>query len=74
MELKQDFDYEFPVHNIMLLLRSKLDIDDKSLGFDLEVDRGILTVNLKYVGRIRFNSDQVNFWFLCFSFILVLWW
>ncbi|XVF44119.1 hypothetical protein PTKIN_Ptkin02bG0094800 [Pterospermum kingtungense] len=59
MELKQDFDYEFPIHNIILLLRSELDIDEKSLGFELEADRGILKVNFKYVGLICLNSNQV---------------
>ncbi|XWS68903.1 hypothetical protein CRYUN_Cryun04dG0133700 [Craigia yunnanensis] len=59
MELKQNFDYEFPVHNIMLLVRSQLKMDDKSVGIELEADRGILTVNLKYIGLIRLNSNQV---------------
>ncbi|XVF02332.1 hypothetical protein REPUB_Repub04eG0166500 [Reevesia pubescens] len=59
MELKQNFDYEFPVHNIMLLVRSQLEMDGKSVCIELEVDRGMLTVNLKYVGLIRLNSDQV---------------
>ncbi|XP_021282374.1 endoribonuclease Dicer homolog 2 isoform X1 [Herrania umbratica] len=59
IELKQNFDYEFPVHNIMLLVRSQLEIDNKSMGFELEVDRGFLTVNLKYVGLIRLDPSQV---------------
>ncbi|XVE75158.1 hypothetical protein DITRI_Ditri12bG0072900 [Diplodiscus trichospermus] len=59
MELKQNFHYEFPVHNIMLLVRSQLEVDESSVGIELEVDRGILTVNLKYIGLIRLNSDQV---------------
>ena len=59
MELKQNFGYKFPVHNIMLLVRSELNMDDKSVGIELEADRGILTVNLKYVGPIHLNSNQV---------------
>ncbi|KAE8698887.1 Endoribonuclease Dicer-like protein 2 [Hibiscus syriacus] len=58
MELKQKFEYEFSVHNIMLLLRNQLEIDEKSVGFEMEVDRG-LTVNLKYAGPISLYSDQV---------------
>ncbi|XP_022776009.1 endoribonuclease Dicer homolog 2-like isoform X2 [Durio zibethinus] len=58
MELKQNFDYEVPVHNIMLLVRSQLEMDEKSVGIELEVDRGVLTVNLKYVGLIHLNYDQ----------------
>ncbi|XWS63587.1 hypothetical protein CRYUN_Cryun06bG0113500 [Craigia yunnanensis] len=69
MELKQNFDYKFPVHNIMLLVRSQLKIDDQSMGIELEVDRGILTVNLKYVGLIRLNSNQV---ILCRRFQIAL--
>ncbi|XP_022732896.1 endoribonuclease Dicer homolog 2-like isoform X2 [Durio zibethinus] len=69
MELKLNFDYEFPVHNIMLLVRSQLEMDDISVGMELEVDRGILTVNLKYVGTICLNSDQVT---LCRRFQIAL--
>ncbi|KAK8484509.1 hypothetical protein V6N11_021492 [Hibiscus sabdariffa] len=69
MELKQNFDYEFPVHNIMLLLRSQLEMDEKSVGIELEVDRGTLTVNMEYIGPISLNSDQVN---LCRRFQIAL--
>ncbi|GMI87814.1 DICER-LIKE 2, dicer-like 2 [Hibiscus trionum] len=69
MELKQNFDYEFPVHNIMLLLRSQLEMDGRSMGIELEVDRGTLTVNLKYVGEIHLESDQV---ILCRKFQMAL--
>ena len=68
MELKQNFDYKFPVHNIMLLVRSQLKIDDQSMGIELEVDRGILTVNLKSVGLIRLNSNQVLYLVFMFLF------
>ncbi|KAK8582828.1 hypothetical protein V6N13_069596 [Hibiscus sabdariffa] len=69
MELKQNFDYEFPVHNIMLLLRSQLEMDEQSVGIELEVDRGTLTVNMEYIGPISLNSDQVN---LCRRFQIAL--
>ncbi|KAL4318063.1 hypothetical protein GQ457_18G021210 [Hibiscus cannabinus] len=69
MELKQNFDYEFPVHNIMLLLRSQLEMDEESVGIELEVDRGTLTVNMEYIGPISLNSDQVN---LCRRFQIAL--
>ncbi|OMO99607.1 hypothetical protein CCACVL1_03710 [Corchorus capsularis] len=59
IELNQNFDSEFPVHNVMLLLRSNLEMDGNSLGFELEVDKGILMVTMKYVGLIRLNPDQV---------------
>ncbi|KAL4302013.1 hypothetical protein GQ457_10G025390 [Hibiscus cannabinus] len=69
MELKQNFVYNFPVHNIMLLLRSRLEMDEESVGFELDVDRGTLTVNLKYVGPIHLSSDQV---ILCRRFQMAL--
>ncbi|KAK8522465.1 hypothetical protein V6N12_056173 [Hibiscus sabdariffa] len=69
MELKQNFVYNFPVHNIMLLLRSQLEMDEESVGIELDVDRGTLTVNLKYVGPIHLSSDQV---ILCRRFQMAL--
>ncbi|KAK8668205.1 hypothetical protein V6N13_105670 [Hibiscus sabdariffa] len=69
MELKQNFAYMFPVHNIMLLLRSQLEMDEESVGIELDVDRGTLTVNLKYIGPIRLSSDQV---ILCRRFQMAL--
>ncbi|MBA0596610.1 hypothetical protein Gorai_013423 [Gossypium raimondii] len=69
MELKQNFDYEVPVHNIMLLVRNQFDMDEKSVNIELEVDRGTLTVNMKYIGLIRLNSDQV---ILCRRFQLAV--
>ncbi|PPR81130.1 hypothetical protein GOBAR_AA39584 [Gossypium barbadense] len=67
MELKQNFGYEIPVHNIILLVRSQLEMEAKSI--ELEVDRGTLTVNLKYIGLIRLSSDQV---ILCRRFQIAL--
>ncbi|MBA0823434.1 hypothetical protein Goarm_020166, partial [Gossypium armourianum] len=69
MELKQNFGYEFPVHNVILLVRSQLEMEAKSVGIELEVDRGTLTVNLKYIGLIRLSSDQV---ILCRRFQIAL--
>ncbi|KAA3466646.1 endoribonuclease Dicer-like protein 2-like isoform X1 [Gossypium australe] len=68
MELKQNFGYEFPVHNIILLVRSQLEMEAISVG-ELEVDRGTLTVNLKYIGLICLSSDQV---ILCRRFQIAL--
>nr|WOA03172.1 DICER-like protein 2 [Abelmoschus esculentus] len=69
MELKQNFDYKFPVHNIMLLLKSQLEMDEKCVDVELEVDRGTLTVNVKYIGPINLDYDQVN---LCRRFQIAL--
>ncbi|KAB2086548.1 hypothetical protein ES319_A04G040000v1 [Gossypium barbadense] len=69
MELKQNFDYEVPVQNIMLLVRNQFDMDEKSMNIELEVDRGTLTVNMKYIGLKCLNSDQV---ILCRRFQLAV--
>ncbi|XP_040999401.1 endoribonuclease Dicer homolog 2-like [Juglans microcarpa x Juglans regia] len=59
MELEQKFVYDIPVHDIVLLLRNKLESELGSLHFDLDVGRGSLTVNFKYVGEINLSKDQV---------------
>ncbi|TQD69694.1 hypothetical protein C1H46_044773 [Malus baccata] len=59
IELNQNFEYDIPVHNIVLGMRSELDCDIANPHFDLEVGRGSVTVNFKYVGEIHLNSEQV---------------
>ncbi|KAG6700459.1 hypothetical protein I3842_08G113300 [Carya illinoinensis] len=59
IELEQIFVYDIPVRDIVLVLRNKLEAELGSLHFDLHVDRGRLTVNLKYVGEINLTTDQV---------------
>ncbi|KAG6700475.1 hypothetical protein I3842_08G113800 [Carya illinoinensis] len=59
MELEQKFVYEIPVHDIVLVLRNKLEAELGSLHFDLHVGRGSLTVNFKYVEEINLTTDQV---------------
>ncbi|KAG7967645.1 hypothetical protein I3843_08G109100 [Carya illinoinensis] len=59
IELEQKFVYDIQVHDIVLVLRNKLEAELGSLHFDLHVDRGRLTVNLKYVGEINLTTDQV---------------
>ncbi|XP_059435828.1 endoribonuclease Dicer homolog 2 isoform X1 [Corylus avellana] len=69
IELKQNFGYDVPVHDIMLLMRSELDSDVGSMHFDLDVDWGSLAVNFKYVGVIHLSPDQV---LLCRTFQIAL--
>ncbi|XP_031279444.1 endoribonuclease Dicer homolog 2-like, partial [Pistacia vera] len=61
IELKQNFNYNVPVHDIVLALRTELDSDIVNVNFDMEVDRGTLTVSLKYVGVIELTTEQVLF-------------
>ncbi|KAM3691337.1 hypothetical protein ACB098_08G007900 [Castanea mollissima] len=59
IELKENFSYDFPVHDIVLLVRSELETDIGSFNFDLDVENGSLKVNFKYVGSIHLTPDQV---------------
>ncbi|KAF3452493.1 hypothetical protein FNV43_RR02926 [Rhamnella rubrinervis] len=60
VELKQSFEYEIPVHNVVLCMRSQLEFDIGNMNFDLQVDRGNLSVNFRYVGIIQLSPEQDN--------------
>ncbi|XP_044470277.1 endoribonuclease Dicer homolog 2-like [Mangifera indica] len=59
IELKQNFNYDVPLHDIILAMRTELEDDILNVNFDMEVDRGTLTVSLKYVGFIELTREQV---------------
>ncbi|KAM7525882.1 hypothetical protein LguiA_015784 [Lonicera macranthoides] len=59
IELERKFEYDIPVQDIVLAVRTKFDVDDQSLAFDLEVDRGNMGVHIKYVGVVHLASEQV---------------
>ncbi|KAF3970735.1 hypothetical protein CMV_005595 [Castanea mollissima] len=59
IELKENFSYDFPVHDIVLVVRSELEPDIGSFNFDLDVENGSLKVNFKYVDVIHLTPDQV---------------
>jgi endoribonuclease Dicer len=69
IELKQNFDSDVPVHDIVLVMRSELDSDLGSMHFDLDVDRGSLTVNFKYVGVTHLSPEQVTSLFFFLSLL-----
>ncbi|KAL9427016.1 hypothetical protein AB3S75_033741 [Citrus x aurantiifolia] len=69
IELKQNFNYDIPAHDIVLAVRTELESEIKKLNFDLEVDRGRLTVNLKHLGKIQLTPDKV---LLCRRFQIAL--
>lgn len=60
IELKQDFGYDVPIHDLVLCMRSALESDLANIHFDLQVGRGSVTVNLKNVGTLSLNRDQVR--------------
>ncbi|XP_059665631.1 endoribonuclease Dicer homolog 2-like [Cornus florida] len=59
IQLRRNFDYDVPLHDIVFALRTELELDDENMTIDLEVDRGSLTVHVKYVGVVELNSEQV---------------
>ena len=65
IELKQDFDYEVPICDVVLGMRSELECDIATSHFDLQVGRGIVTVKLNYVGNIELSPEQVRHLILC---------
>ncbi|KAG5549523.1 hypothetical protein RHGRI_014751 [Rhododendron griersonianum] len=69
IELNRDFEYDVPLHHILLAVRTKLECDDGSMAFGLEVDRGKLTVRMKYIGELNLKSEQV---LLCQRFQVTL--
>ncbi|KAB1221117.1 hypothetical protein CJ030_MR3G024362 [Morella rubra] len=69
IELKQNFAYDVPVHDIVLVMRNELESDVVSMPFDLDASRGSLTVDFKYVGKINLSIDLV---LLCGRFQITL--
>ncbi|TKY61271.1 Endoribonuclease Dicer-like 2 [Spatholobus suberectus] len=62
MELKQDFQYEVSVHDIVLAIRSELDweIVDTLSGTPFDVQRGKLSVNLRRIEAIQLSPEEVQ--------------
>ncbi|KAL5567067.1 hypothetical protein UlMin_030231 [Ulmus minor] len=60
IELKPDFQYEIPVHDVVIGLKYELETDVVNMQLDLQVGRGSLTVSLKYAGTIKLNPEQVR--------------
>ncbi|XP_018499676.2 endoribonuclease Dicer homolog 2 [Pyrus x bretschneideri] len=59
IKLKQNFDCDIPVSDIVLGTRNKLDWDTiANMNFDLKVQRGPLTVNFEYAGDVNLCSEQ----------------
>ncbi|KAG6758162.1 hypothetical protein POTOM_038498 [Populus tomentosa] len=70
IELNQKFDYDVPVHDIVLVVRTELESDVlSSMGFELEVERGLLAVSLRYIGDIYLDQVPV---LLCRMFQIML--
>lgn len=59
IELKQNFEYEIPVQDFVLGMRSQLDTDIANMNFDLQVDRGSLSVSFEYIGVVYLSPKEV---------------
>nr|XP_027069498.1 endoribonuclease Dicer homolog 2-like isoform X3 [Coffea arabica] len=56
-------------HDILLATRARLEFDDETLTFELDVDRGNLKIRMKYVTHIKLTSEEV---LLCQKFQVTL--
>ncbi|KAL3650103.1 hypothetical protein CASFOL_006506 [Castilleja foliolosa] len=56
--LKPRFEYDVKFQEILLAVHEKLD-DLKNLDLELDADRGIVTAQIKYVGYVHMDSEQV---------------
>lgn len=59
MELKQDFYSDIPVHDLFLVFKTELPSDVGNMHFDMDVDWGNLSVDIKYAGKINLTDEQV---------------
>lgn len=69
IELRQDYNYDATVENMVLATRSELEADICDKSFKLQVPRGLLSVNVTYVGEIHLDENQVH---LCRKFQITL--
>uniref|UniRef100_A0A803KMM7 Uncharacterized protein n=1 Tax=Chenopodium quinoa TaxID=63459 RepID=A0A803KMM7_CHEQI len=60
MELKLDFHSDIPVHDIIVVFKSELASDVGNMQFDMEVDWGNMSVDIKYAGKINLSDEQVT--------------
>ncbi|CAI9090837.1 OLC1v1025698C1 [Oldenlandia corymbosa var. corymbosa] len=65
IELLPEFDYDIQPHDIILAVKTRLECDEETLKFDVDVDKGRLVVQMRFVGSIILESKEV---FLCQQF------
>ncbi|XP_068665056.1 endoribonuclease Dicer homolog 2 [Aristolochia californica] len=57
--LKQNFDYDIRVGDIFFVVKCQLDDEVMQTEFQLETDRGSVTVSMKHIGTLHLSSDEV---------------
>ncbi|KAL7586046.1 endoribonuclease Dicer homolog 2 [Lactuca sativa] len=60
INLEKHFDYNIPLQDIVLAVSTKLEFDNEGLTFDLEADRGDISVSLTYIGTCKLTSEQIT--------------
>ncbi|KAK7246158.1 hypothetical protein RIF29_41018 [Crotalaria pallida] len=59
IELKQDFNYDISVHDVVLAMRNELDPEIGSTNFQMGFAKGSLSVNLRCIGTVHLSPDEV---------------
>ena len=59
IELEWNFEYNIPLHHIVLAVRTELEFNDENVTFGLEAERDNVAVKMKYVDEIKFPSEQI---------------
>nr|XP_043616152.1 endoribonuclease Dicer homolog 2-like [Erigeron canadensis] len=60
IKLKKNFDYNVEFQDIVLGVKTELELDSQGLSFELEVDRGTLSASVAYLGMSMFTSEQIS--------------
>ncbi|GKV45609.1 hypothetical protein SLEP1_g52673 [Rubroshorea leprosula] len=61
IELKQNFEYEVGVENIVLACRTQLENDIINRSFELDVNRGTMSVKFKSIGAMDLSREEILF-------------
>ena len=70
--MQRNFECNVPLHHIVLGVMTKLEIDDENVAFDLEVDKGNLSVWANYVGAMSLSSEEVSYTFYVLNYFFAL--
>lgn len=63
----QHFPCETSFNDIILVVKSDLGADLRTYSFNLNAERGAVTVHLKYFGRGHLNREQVGYFLISCS-------
>ncbi|KAI3507011.1 hypothetical protein L1887_21716 [Cichorium endivia] len=60
IKLSKHFNYNIPLQDIVLAVSNELQFDNEGSSFDLEADRGNISVSLTYIGTSELTSEQIT--------------